>query len=93
MGFVENIYAKIGVNRDTFNVSLSYLPHLIGKSSPIFIRTGEDVEIFFEERNERICKIPLKVVLIPKGVTVNEGSDNNNDDAEDDIGDFFLARW
>ena len=63
VGFVEKIYAKIGVNKDMFDVSLSYLPHLIGKTSPIFIRMGEDVEIFFEERNERIYKILLKVVV------------------------------
>ena len=78
------------MSKDTFVVSLSYLPHLIRKASPIFIRTDEDVEIFFEERNKRICKIPLKVVLIQKGVTVNEDSDEDIDDDEDDMGDFSL---
>ena len=67
VGFVKKIYAKIGASRDTFDVSVSYLPHLIGKTSLIFIKTNEDVEIFFEERNERIYKIPLKVVVILQG--------------------------
>ena len=47
MGFFEKIYAKIGMSRDTFDMSLSYLPHLIGKSSPICIGMDKDVEIFF----------------------------------------------
>ena len=65
-------------------MSLSYLLNLIGKTSPIFIRTNECVEIFFEERNERICKIPLKVIIISKEATVNKDNDNDSDDVEDD---------
>ena len=90
VGFVEKIYAKIGASRDTFDISLSYLLYLIEKTSPIFIRIDEDVEIFFEERNERICKIPLKVVLIPKGEIVNKDNDDDSDDAEDDTRDLSL---
>ena len=90
VGFVEKIYSKIGASRYTFDVSLSYLPHLIGKTSPIFIRTDEDIEIFFGERNGKICKIPLMVIVISKGGTVNEDSDDDSDDAEDDMGDLSL---
>ena len=63
---------------------------MIRKTKLIFIRTDEDVEIFFEERNERICKIPLKVALISKGATVNKDNDDDNDDAKDDTRDFSL---
>ena len=84
VGFVEKSYAKIGVSKDTFDVSLSYLPHLIRKTSPIFIMTNEDIEIFFEEMNERIYKISLKVIVIIRGGTINEDSDNNSDDAKGD---------
>ena len=91
MGFVEKIYAKIRASRDTFDVSLSYLPHLIGKTSPIFIKTDEDIEIFFEERNERICKIPSNVIIIPKGGIVNEDNDDDNNDVED--GMRFHYTW
>ena len=78
------------MSRDTFDVSLSYLPHLIEKTNPIFIRMDEDIEIFFEERNERICKIPSNVIIIPKGGIVNEDNDDDIDNAEDDTGDLSL---
>ena len=90
VGFIEKIYAKIGVSRDTFDVLLSYLPYLIGKTSPTFIRMNEDIEIFFEERNESICKIPLKVIVISKSPSVNEDSDDESDDADDDTRDLSL---
>ena len=47
VGFLKKFFAKIGVSRDTFDVSLSYLPNLNGKTSPIFIRMDEDFEIYF----------------------------------------------
>ena len=84
MGFFEKIYAKIEASRDKFDVSLSYLPHLNGKTNQIFIRTNEDFEIYFQDRNDGICKIPLKVIVIPKGYFINEDSDKDSDDVEDD---------
>ena len=35
--FVDKIYAKIGVSKDMFRISLSYLPQLNGKMSPLFL--------------------------------------------------------
>ena len=90
VGFVEKIYCKIGASRDTFDVSLSYLPNLNGKTISIFIRTNEDFEIYFEDRKDGICKFPLKVIIISKSPSVNEDSDKDNDDAEDDTGDLSL---
>ncbi|KAL5580592.1 hypothetical protein UlMin_013034 [Ulmus minor] len=90
VGFVDNIYSKIGASRDTFNVSLSYLPDLNGKTSPIFIRTDEDFEIYFQDRKDRICKLPLKVIVISKSPFINEDSDEESDDADDDTGDLSL---
>ena len=86
VGFVEKIYSKIGASRDTFDVSLSYLPDLNGKTIPIFIRMDEDFEIYFQDRIDGIWKIPLKVIVIPKGDSINEDSD----DAEDDTGNLSL---
>ena len=86
MGFVEKKYSKIRASRDTFDVSLSYLPNLNGKTSPTFIRTNEDFEIDFQDRNDGICKFPLKVIIIPKGDSINEDSD----DAKDDTGDLSV---
>ena len=90
MGFVEKIYAKIGASKDTFDVSLSYLPYLNGKTNPIFIRTNEDFEIYFQHWNDEICKFPLKIIIIPKGDSVNEDNDEGSDDAENDTRDLSL---
>ena len=90
VGFVEKIHSKIGASRDTFDVSLSYLPDLNGKTSPIFIRMDEDFEIYFEDRKDGICKFPLKVIIISKSPSVKEDSNEDSDDADDDIGDLSL---
>ena len=36
VGFVDKIYSKLGLSKDTLELSLSYLPQIIGKSSLIF---------------------------------------------------------
>ena len=65
------------MSRDTFDVSLSYSTDLNGKISPIFIRTDEDFEIYFQDRKGGICKFPLKVIVISKSPSINEDSDED----------------
>ena len=34
--FIDKIYAKLGVSKNTYEISLSYMPQLNGKMSPFF---------------------------------------------------------
>ena len=79
--FVDKIYAKLGVSRDMLGISLSYLPQLNGKMSPFFFITANDnVEFLLDSQNEKICKNPLNVTLVPKGLTFNDDIREDNED-------------
>ena len=43
--FVDKMYAKLGVSRNMFEISLSYMPQLNGKMSPFLITTNDDVKL------------------------------------------------
>ena len=43
--FVEKVYSKLGLGKDLFDLSLSYLPRMCQKSSPVFIKGDDDVTI------------------------------------------------
>ena len=88
MGLFDKIYAKLGLLRDMFEISLSYLPQLNGKMRPFFIKIDDDVELLLDSQNDKICKNPFYATLIPKGVTVNDDIGENSDYEEDDGGDF-----
>ena len=47
--------------------------------SPFFITTDDDVELLLDSWNEKLCKNPLNVTLIPKGVTVNDDIGEDSD--------------
>ena len=87
--FVDKMYAKLGVSRDMFEISLSYIPQLNGKMSPFFITTDDDVELLFDSQNEKMCKNPLNVTLFPKGVSVNDDIGKDSDDEGNNGEDFF----
>ena len=84
--FVDKMYAKVRLSRDTFEISLSYMPQLNRKMSPFCITTDDDVELLLDSHNEKICKNPLKVTVVPKGVTVNDDIGEGSDDDRDDEG-------
>ena len=46
--FVDNMYAKLGVSRDMFEISLSYMSQLNEKMSLFFITTDDDVELLLD---------------------------------------------
>ena len=84
--FVDKIYAKIGVSKDMFRISLSYLPKLNKKMSPFFITTNDNVKLLLDSRNEKICKNPLNVILVPKEITINDDIEKDSDNDSDDKG-------
>ena len=89
--FVDKIYAKLGVSKDMYEISLSYMPKLNGKMSPFFITTDDDVELLLDFRNEKLCKNPLNVILVPKGVNVNDDIGEDSDkESNNDVEDFCL---
>ena len=88
--FVDKMYAKLGVSRDMFEISLSYMPQLNGKMNPFFITTDDDVELLLDSRNEKMCKNPLNVTLLPKGVSVNDNIWEDSNDEGNDGEDFSL---
>ena len=77
--------------KDTYKISLSYMPQLNGKMSPFFITTDDDVELLLDSRNEKLCKNPLNVTIVQKGVTINDDiGEDNDEESDDDGGDFCL---
>ena len=88
MDFVDKMYAKLGVSQNMFEISLSYMPQLNGKMSQFFITTDDDVELLLDSRNEKMCKNPLNVTLLPKGVSVNDGIGEDSDDEGNNEEDF-----
>ena len=87
--FVEKLYSKLGLPKDLFDLSLNYLPGMCQKSSLVFIKGDDDVTILLGYRDERICQIPLWVIVILKDVFVNHLSDDFNDDICNECGDDF----
>ena len=64
--FIDKIYAKLGVSKDTYEISLSYMSQLNEKMSSFFITTYDDVELLLDSRNEKLYKNPLNVTLVRK---------------------------
>ena len=50
--------------------------------------TDDDVELLLDYRNEKMCKNPLNITLLPKGVTVNDNIGEDSEDEGDNGGDF-----
>ena len=55
------------------------------------LTTNNDVELLLDSWNEKLCKNPLNVTLVQKGVTINDDIGKDSDEeSDDDGGDFCL---
>ena len=52
MAFLDKIYAKLGLSRDMFELSLIFLPQMIQKSQPVFIKANDDVAMLLASWDE-----------------------------------------
>ena len=43
-----------------------------------------NVELILYSRNEKFCKNPLNITLVPKRITVNDDIEEDNDEESDD---------
>ena len=56
-----------------------------------FITTDDDVELLLDFRNEKLCKNPLNITLVWKGVTINDDiGEDSDEESDDDGGNFSL---
>ena len=65
------------------------MSQLNGKMSPFLITIDDDVELLLDSQNEKTCKNPLNITLLPKGVSVNDDIGEDSDDEGDDGEDFY----